>query len=252
MSNTVASARGSAPQSTTTQPWPFRLTSERSRSSGFRSIRAHAGAGSSRPEPATERSAAADRLREAGLTLLAERPFHQTGMRDITKASGLSLSQIYALAGSKEGLVSFCLNPALDKALERLAEASRQEVGARRRLAACLIELSRLAFEDDRIGRILHLHTPRSLWSDAGQLADGHGARRSALFEEIMRHGVRERSVREDCSPQALTRMALAAADGVIADHVVRDAARSNGLKPDWGARGAELAAMVWPMVSAD
>ena len=253
MSDTIGAGREGAPHVISGKAWPFRLASERGRATrAWRLTKSGAPNRTSPPDAATLRSAAADRLRDVVLTLMAAKPFHQVGMRDITKASGLSLSQIYALAASKDGLVPCCLEPAMETLLERLADASRLEVGARRRLTACLIELSRLAFEDERVGRILYLNAPRSLWIAAGGAGDGHDARRTALFEEIVRHGAREGSVRPDRSPAALTRLLLAAADGVIADHVARDTASSKALKPDWRARGAELIDLVWPMVSAD
>jgi len=67
-----------------------------------------------------------DKLALNALGLFAERGFVGTSIRDIAKATGLSISNIYHHFGNKEGLLLAILKTASERLLRELREASNQ------------------------------------------------------------------------------------------------------------------------------
>ena len=67
-----------------------------------------------------------ERLAESALELFAERGFAGTSIRDIAKATGLSLSNIYHYFGNKEGLLLAILETASGKVLTSLQQVGTQ------------------------------------------------------------------------------------------------------------------------------
>lgn len=67
-----------------------------------------------------------DRLALSALELFAERGFAGTSIRDIAKATGLSISSIYHYFGNKEGLLLAILEMASSEVLSSLQEIAGQ------------------------------------------------------------------------------------------------------------------------------
>ncbi|MCF8042575.1 MAG: TetR/AcrR family transcriptional regulator [Desulfarculaceae bacterium] len=67
-----------------------------------------------------------DKLALNALELFAERGFAGTSIRDIAKATGLSISNIYHHFGNKEGLLLAILKTSSERLLRELQEASNQ------------------------------------------------------------------------------------------------------------------------------
>lgn len=66
------------------------------------------------------------RVRNAAITLFAERGFHGTGIRDLAERAGLSSATLYHYMGTKEDLLVSIMTESLERLLkagERLAEA---------------------------------------------------------------------------------------------------------------------------------
>ena len=61
-----------------------------------------------------------DKLALSALEFFAERGFAGTSIRDIAKATGLSISNIYHHFGNKEGLLLAILETASEKLLTKL------------------------------------------------------------------------------------------------------------------------------------
>ncbi|MBU1155177.1 MAG: TetR family transcriptional regulator [Proteobacteria bacterium] len=87
-----------------------------------------------------------DRLALSALGLFAERGFVGTSIRDIAKATGLSISNIYHHFGNKEGLLLAILKTASERLLHELQEASNQPgtpIERFKRLVQTHLQLSR-------------------------------------------------------------------------------------------------------------
>ena len=186
---------------------------------------------------------ARERLRAVVVDLFAEGLFHQVGMREIAKRAGVGLATIYKYFGAKEDMVVACLEPDLERLLQSLALASRCEVGAKRRTRAYLVAFVRFHLENPQLAEIVHLNTPAKLWveTEGGLMRD-----QRAVLAEILRHGVRETSVRSDISVDEIVDLVAGAMRQFIL-RVIEDG--SNEADPD--AEGERLFAAVWPMVSA-
>jgi AcrR family transcriptional regulator len=88
------------------------------------------------------RAARRDRLRDAILRsaarLFRERGFADTGMRDIAGAADLSAANLYHYFDSKNDLLFYCQDRALDRMLATVAHARRESASAPRRLRVVL------------------------------------------------------------------------------------------------------------------
>lgn len=95
-----------------------------------------------------------DRLALSALELFAERGFVGTSIRDIAKATGLSISNIYHHFGNKEGLLLSILEAASQRVLSNLQEASSQPgtpLERLRRLIETHLQLSRSLKKEAKI-----------------------------------------------------------------------------------------------------
>lgn len=95
-----------------------------------------------------------DKLALSALDLFAERGFVGTSIRDIAKATELSISNIYHHFGNKEGLLLAILETASERVLANLREASSQPgtpMERFKRLIETHLELSRSLKKEAKI-----------------------------------------------------------------------------------------------------
>src|SRR5262245_25741819 len=92
--------------------------------------------------PSTRRTRRRDRQRDAILRsaarLFRERGFADTGMRDIAAAADLSAANLYHYFNSKNDLLFYCQDRALDRMLAAVASARRGARSAPERLRVVL------------------------------------------------------------------------------------------------------------------
>ena len=84
-----------------------------------------------------------DRILEAAADIIARRGFHQTSIRDVARAAGLSLAGLYHYVGAKDELLFLVL----DRSLERLIEALDRVLAEARTPEARLLALIRTHLE---------------------------------------------------------------------------------------------------------
>jgi len=187
--------------------------------------------------------AALESLRAAVLHLFGrEDPFERVGLRAISRRSGLSVSTLYKFAPSKEALIPESLSADTDGLLASLAEASRREVGARRRLAACLHTFTAYYAARPDLARLIFVNTPAEIW---GPGRDGLTREQRAVFGEIVRHGLREGAIRRDESPDLLLDLACGAMSRFMRHEL--DASIPGRDAP----AGARLFDLIWPVIAA-
>ncbi|MFF4764464.1 TetR/AcrR family transcriptional regulator [Streptomyces sp. NPDC001292] len=94
------------------------------------------------------------RIREAAITLFAERGFHGTGIRDIVTEAGATLSSLYHHFGSKDDLLVDIMFASTDP-LRQAAERACAELDAPCERLAMLIEQHVWAHVTDRLAKIV-------------------------------------------------------------------------------------------------
>ena len=112
--------------------------------------------------PASPRRRRRDRQRSAILSgaarLFRERGFADTGMRDIAAAADISAANVYHYFNSKDELLYYCQDSALDRMLDAVADARRVESSAAGRLRVILLAHVRTLLDEVQ-GASAHLHT---------------------------------------------------------------------------------------------
>jgi AcrR family transcriptional regulator len=188
-----------------------------------------------------------DATREAArcalLAMLAEAPVHRIAMREAARRAGLGLATLYKYFGGKEAMVLAVVEPELDALVAALAQASRREIGVKRRVSAVLDASIRFARDHTHAARAVFLNLPAGVWDED---ASAWRSRRQDVLVQILKSGVHDGSVRADLAPETLADIMLGALD-----RWVETALRKN--EPIDPARtGAALFAALWPAVSAD
>jgi AcrR family transcriptional regulator len=143
------------------------------------------------------------RIREAAITLFAERGFHGTGIRDIATEAGTTLSSLYHHFGSKDDLLVDIMFASTDP-LRQAAERAREELGTPSERLAMLIEQHVWAHVTDRLAKIV---TDTELRALSGQRRDRAVALRDS-YERLWRTTVEEgitAGVFTASQPKALT-----------------------------------------------
>ena len=127
------------------------------------------------------------RLREAAITLFAERGFHGTGIRDIAAEAGATLSSLYHHFGSKDDLLVDIMFASTDP-LRQAAERARAELDTPCERLAMLIEQHVWAHVTDRLAKIV---TDTELRALSGERRDRVVALRDA-YEGLWRQTVED------------------------------------------------------------
>jgi AcrR family transcriptional regulator len=76
------------------------------------------------------RDARRDAILRAAAGMFRERGFAETGMRDIAEAADLSAANLYHYFGSKDEILYYCQDRALDRMLASLRTARREQVSS--------------------------------------------------------------------------------------------------------------------------
>ena len=104
-----------------------------------------------------ESSRGKDKLALTALELFAERGFAGTSIRDIAKATDLSISNIYHHFGNKEGLLLAILETASDRLLTTLREAGQAPGTPMERFQRLIVAHLRLSSISKRESKIFFL-----------------------------------------------------------------------------------------------
>jgi AcrR family transcriptional regulator len=122
------------------------------------------------------------RIREAAVTLFAERGFHGTGIRDIATAAGATLSSLYHHFGSKDDLLVDIMFASTEP-LRHAAERARAELATPAECLAMLIEQHVWSHVTDRLAKIV---TDTELRALSGERRDRVVALRDS-YEDLWR-----------------------------------------------------------------
>lgn len=129
------------------------------------------------------------RIRESALRLFASHGYEATGIRDVARDAGLSLSSIYHYVGSKEDLLLAIATKAMEDLRTAGEEALAKATAPAERLAA-LVEAHVFVHGRDRLEALVSDTELRALSEperkDAVKLRD----RYEALWQQILDDGV--------------------------------------------------------------
>ncbi|MFI6604634.1 TetR/AcrR family transcriptional regulator [Nonomuraea sp. NPDC050536] len=152
---------------------------------------------------ASEAAETPRRIREAAISLFAERGFHGTGIRDIATQAGVTLSSLYHHFGSKDDLLVDIMFSSTEP-LRRAAERAGQALETPSERLAMLIEQHVWEHVTDRLAKIVSDTEVRAL---SGERRDRVVGLRDA-YENVWRTTVEEGAAAGEFTvshPKALT-----------------------------------------------
>ena len=132
-------------------------------------------------------------LRNAA-TAFRENGFHGTGMRDIARSMDLAPGALYYYFRSKEELLFFCQDYALDRMLEAAGKIVRRKIGAKQKLQE-LIQAQMECMLDELQGSAGHLEYP-SLPDELLEKIVAKRDRYEGILRKVIEEGIRSRVFR--------------------------------------------------------
>lgn len=143
------------------------------------------------PRPEASGPAADARRREilaAASRLFRERGLHEAGMREIAAALGMTAGNLYYYFGSKQELLAFCQESALDELLELARAASAGEERADTRLFRLLAGHVRV-LNQSHPGSLAHLEIEALALPDRSRMLSRR-KRYERAYRELIEEGI--------------------------------------------------------------
>jgi AcrR family transcriptional regulator len=159
------------------------------------------------------RDARRDAILRAAARMFRQRGFADTGMRDIADAADLSPANLYHYFRGKDEILFYCQDRALDRMIETVAAARREERSAIGRLRRVLVAHLGVLL-DEVAGATAHLQT-EALPPDLR----GRIVRKRDRYERALRRLIEEGAAQGECvaaDPAITTRAMLGALNWTV------------------------------------